>query len=105
MKKHSDKITYSPSDLVNYVRSPFASWMDRYCLENPKAVTPDEETEDQKLIAHTGDEHEQAILSEFKATVPQLAEISRDDVTIARKNTLDAIKAKASIVYQAALGD
>ena len=105
MKKQAGKIIYSPSDLVSYVRSPFASWMDRYYLENPKGVTPDEETEDQKLIAHTGDEHEQAILSEFKATVPQLAEISRDDVTVARKTTLDAIRAKTSIVYQAALGD
>jgi hypothetical protein len=29
--------------------------MDRYCLENPCAVTPDEATEDEQLIAQTGE--------------------------------------------------
>jgi hypothetical protein len=34
MKRHGSQIIYSPSDLVRYAQSPFASWMDRYYLEN-----------------------------------------------------------------------
>ena len=55
-KTPSGQLLYSPSDLVRYLASPFASWMDRYYLEDRGAVTPDEETEDEKLIAQTGDE-------------------------------------------------
>ena len=68
MQKDSGHLLYSPSDLVRYLASPFASWMDRYYLENPGAVTPDEETEDEKLIAQTGDQHERAVLDEFKSS-------------------------------------
>jgi len=103
MKKLSDRIIYSPSDLVRYVASPFASWMDRYYLENPKAVTPDEETEDQKLIARTGDEHERLILEELKASGATVLEISKDDTAAALAETRLAIEKKALIIYQAAL--
>ena len=55
MKKDSSgQLRYSPSDLVRYLASPFASWMDRYHLENPDAVTPDEQTAEDRLIAQTG---------------------------------------------------
>lgn len=104
MRKQEGKIVYSPSDLVRYVASPFASWMDRYYLENPKAVTPDEETEDQKLIAETGNEHERSMLEEFKAATT-VTEIQKDDFHTARKATIAAINSRASIIYQAALSD
>ncbi len=105
MRKQSDnKILYSPSDLVVYVKSPFASWMDRYYLENSKAVTPDEETEDQKLMAETGNGHERSMLEEFKAST-EVVEIPKDDYQAARGATLAAIKSHAPIIYQAALND
>ena len=103
MKKTVGQIVFSPSDLVRYAESPFASWMDRYHLENPGLVQPDEETEDQKLIAQTGDQHERAVLSEFKASIPSLAEIPKDDFSVARAKTLASISGKAPIIYQAAL--
>ena len=53
-KQRSGEVVYAPSDLVRYVASPFASWMDRYHLENPGAVTPDEDAEEAKLIAQSG---------------------------------------------------
>ena len=74
MKKLSGRIIYSPSDLVRYAQSPFASWMDRYYLEHHDALKPDQETEDQKLIARTGDQHEHAVLKEFKSSVASLVE-------------------------------
>src|SRR5947209_7526784 len=103
MRKHADKLIYSPSDLIRFVASPFASWMDRYYLENPNAVTPDEDSEDQKLIAETGDQHEHALLEEFKSSVAEVIEIPKNDFALACLQTLSAIKAKTPIIYQAAL--
>ena len=54
MKKNSaGQLVFSPTDLIRYLASPFASWMERYNLENPGAVQPDKETEDEILIAQT----------------------------------------------------
>jgi len=103
MKKKADRLVYSPTDLVRYLASPFASWMDRYHLENPELVSPDEESEDQRLIAETGDQHERTVLEELKASVPDLIEIQKDDPTGARVATCSAISSKAAIIYQAAL--
>lgn len=103
MKRISGQLLYSPSDLVRYLASPFSSWMDRYCLENPGAVTPDEATEDEQLIAQTGEEHERAVLDDLKSSDAALIEISRSDPAGAREQTLSAISAKTPIIYQAAL--
>ena len=105
MKRQGTHIIYSPSDLVRYAQSPFASWMDRYYLEHRDAITPDQEAEDQKLIAQTGDQHERAVLEEFKSSVPELMEIPKDDAATAHLETIAAIKAQAPIIYQAALED
>jgi uncharacterized protein len=104
-KQRSLEIVYAPSDLVRYVASPFASWMDRYHLENPGAVTPDGDTEEAKLITQTGEEHEQAVLRELKSSTGQVIEIPTHDFAVARAQTLAAIHAKAGIIYQAALGN
>lgn len=105
MKKQSGAIIFSPTDLIRYFESPFASWMDRFHLENPGAVTPDEKTEDQKLIAQTGDQHEQSALNEFSISTPGLVVIPKDDFGAARAATLSALRAKAAIIFQAALAD
>ena len=67
MKKESGAIIYSPSDLIRYLMSPFAPWLDRYNLENPGAITPDQETE-RKLFFRAGDEQESCIHSSFNAS-------------------------------------
>jgi uncharacterized protein len=103
MKKHCGKLLYSPSDLVRYLASPFASWMDRYYLEKPGTITPDEATEDEKLIALTGYHHERMVLDEFKSSAANLIEVPTDDPVVAQTRTLSAINAKAPIIYQAAL--
>lgn len=103
MKKNYDKIIFSPTDLIRYVASPFASWMDRYYLENPEVVAPDKETEDQQLIARTGDEHEHSVLDEFKASGTDVVEIIKKDFATAYTQTMVAIKSRTPIIYQAAL--
>jgi predicted RecB family nuclease len=107
MKKQSGNVIYSPSDLIRYMASPFASWLDRYYLENPGAITPDEATEEERLLSDTGDEHEKSILNEYKASISDLVEIAKDDTKfdVAVMATLAAIQNKAAIIYQAALRD
>ncbi len=102
-KLPSGEIVYSPSDLVVYLASPFASWMDRYYLENPGAILPDEASEDQRLVTQTGIQHEHAVLDDFRSSVPNMVEIPATEKTAVRAATLAAIDAKAPIVYQAAL--
>ncbi|PCI89446.1 hypothetical protein COB18_03980 [Candidatus Kaiserbacteria bacterium] len=104
MRLKSGKIVFSPSDLIRYVSSPYSSWMDRYYLENPKAVTPDADTEDSKLIAHTGNLHEQAVLEEIKSSGENVLEIAYDAAD-AKKQTNNAVNEKIPIIYQASLSD
>jgi predicted RecB family nuclease len=105
MRYEKGRLVFSPSDLIRYLASPFSSWMDRYRLENPEAAIPDEETEDQKLIAQTGNEHEAAVLAEFRASTPGLIEISEVGFEAAARGTLLAVLDRAPVIYQAALSD
>src|SRR4029453_3002171 len=102
MKKQSGIIIYSPTDLIRYLASPFASWQDRYYLENPEAIAPDKQTEEEELLSRTGDKHEQSVLGGYKAST-SVIEIAKGNFATAHAATLAAIKDKASIIYQAAL--
>src|SRR6188508_1618329 len=104
MKRSSTgHLLYSPSDLVRYLASPFASWMDRYYLEHPDAVTPDELSAEERLIAETGQTHEETVLAELKTAPAGVVEIRARDLRSACEETLAAIQAKVPIIYQAAL--
>ena len=101
MKMHSGKLVFSPSELNRYLASPFASWMDRFYLNNRDAVKPDEESEDQKLIAQTGDQHESSVLQDVRSSEAGLVEVSKDGDAV--QATLRAIESLAPVIYQAAL--
>lgn len=103
MRKKEANIIYSPSDLVRYLASPFASWMDRMHLEGVASIVPDEETEDQKLIAVTGYKHEHHTLEHLKTTNAGLVQISNADFETAATLTIDALKTKPPVIFQAAL--
>jgi uncharacterized protein len=107
MKKESGRIIYSPSDLIRYLASPFASWLDRYHLENPDGITPDEQTDEEKVLSQAGDEHEQAVLNGYKTSGSDLVEIAKDEdqFDVAHAATLTAIGNRMPIIYQAALQD
>ena len=79
MKKDSGTIIYSPSDLIRYLASPFGSWLDRYRLEGLGEIKPDEQTEEEKLLSRTGDEHEQSVLKRYKTSGTGLIEIPKDE--------------------------
>ena len=77
--------------------------MDRYLLESPGTISPDEDNESDKLIAQTGIEHEKTVLLELQASTPSLEMVLTKDFDKAHAQTLAAIKSRAPIVYQAAL--
>jgi uncharacterized protein len=93
-------IVFSPSDLITYLKSPFASWMDRARLEGLD-LAPDQETEEEKLIKRTGDEHEAAILDEYKAG--EITLITKDDFDHALQQTRFALLSDTPVIYQGAL--
>ncbi len=99
----SGHLVFSPSDLIRFSTSPFASWMDRYYLENPQLLKPDEDTEDQKLMAQTGDLHEQSVLGEFKSSGNEIFIVEKDDSKLALEQTIAALSERPRIVYKAAL--
>lgn len=103
MRMLSGKLIYSPSDLIRYLASPFASWMDRLHFEQPGVMKPDEEDESMRLIAQTGIDHERAVLAELQAADPGLQSVMTDDFDAALATTLAAINANATTIYQAAL--
>ena len=105
MKKSTGQIIFSPTDLIRYLASPFASWMDRLRLEDPEVVKPDEQSEDEKLVAQAGDQHELVVLGELKVATPQLVEIPKGDFPEDLVKTRAAIEVKSPIIYQAALQD
>lgn len=99
----TQELIFSPSDLVRYLESPFASWMTRYHLENPGVITPDPQSEDMKLIAESGNVHESLVLEEWKSKEPSLVEIHERNIDEAHRLTLEAIAQKAPVIYQGAL--
>jgi len=102
MRRHADgTLTYSPSDLVRFHGSPFATWMDRFALERPGVATPDEATDQDRLVIDLGLRHEARYLGTLRTA-------GRDVIAIAQGRDADtatraALAAGPTIVYQAAL--
>ena len=101
-KEPGGALLYSPSDLVTYLKSPFAAWMERLRIERPGEADPDEETQDEKLVKEMGIEHEKAWLAACrkKGDVVDLGE--GDDATRLSK-TADEMRRGTGVIYQAAL--
>lgn len=102
-KDETGTVIFSPSDLVRYISSPFAAWMDRYHLEFPDQLIPDEPSAELRLIAESGLAHEKAVLEGMRADRVDLAEIDARDFDTAHRATLEAISTKRQVIYQAAL--
>lgn len=98
MRKTNNEYIYSPSDLIRYMESPFASWMERFDLEKPGTLERDQEDAEGKLVAEAGDEHENAYLFSLREKNFDVCEISRSKE--AKELTLKAIKDQRQIIFQ-----
>ena len=103
MRRIQDRYLYSPSDLINFMQSEFITWMDRYYLDFPDAVTPDQPTEEQRLIQQAGIEHETDFLQQLRADGRDVCDVSADQESSVA--TLRAMREGRNIIYQGYLQD
>ena len=105
MKKDQSTLIYSPSDLVLFMRSPFASWLERKLIEDPDSLLGKmDEDPMNALLGEKGDAHEATYLQYFqeKHGVERVACIERDYQTAA-SHTIQAMKDGYEVIFQAYL--
>lgn len=97
-------LVFSPSDLVEFMESPFASWMSRYALDHPEAkpAAGGDPLGAEALLQRRGFEHERQVLAELEASGLSVAALD-PDAADAREQTLAALRAGRDVVYQASL--
>ena len=100
MHYNNNKLIYSPSDIVQFVNSQFACWMNRKLLEEPESVQPDEEDPQLKILQNKGDLHEKAYLEKLLEAGCDICETSSGDRL---QQTQKAIKEERQIIFQARL--
>lgn len=97
---------YSPSDMILYMRSHFASWMERFKVEQPAEANKISLDEDSMmaLLANKGTLHEQNYLSALKAQYgdDQVVIIDSNKGSV-EQDTLDAMKKCYPVIYQGCL--
>ena len=119
MRYDTDRLVFSPSDLVVFLDSEFASWMDRWrieCSKNPEGMTvpvginheglsctPDEQDAESRLIATMGMSHEAAFLQQLLDKGHGVEDIKTvaDDGQL--KATIEAMRNGMEFIYQGRL--
>lgn len=77
-RNRQNDLVYAPSDLIRFLESPFASWMERLRLESPALAIRDEPSEESKLIAETGNAHEKTFLDSLVTSGRDVFTVPRD---------------------------
>ena len=102
MYLESDKIIFSPSDLTQFMDSPFASWMEHLAITHQDLLpVPDKNDELLGVLHDMGNQHESEILEGFEASGLTVANL--DKRTDSYQATLEAMKKGVDIIYQAHL--
>jgi uncharacterized protein len=101
VKRTASRYRFSPSDLVNFVRSDFITWMDRLASECPGLVEPDPDTEEMHFIQDKGIEHERDFMASLKAHGRAVTDFG--DQKEHFQTTLAAMRRGDPIIYQAYL--
>ncbi|UJB73154.1 TM0106 family RecB-like putative nuclease (plasmid) [Acaryochloris sp. 'Moss Beach'] len=92
---------YSPQDLIQFLTSDFACWMDRFALEHPESPPPEHEPDEMlQALVQLGQAHEQKFLTEL---LEQGANVFQVKDRTSFDETLAAMKAGHDYIYQAAL--
>lgn len=102
MMLQDKKNFYSPSDLITFVKSPFATWMDRQYLQDRESLTPDEDDPMLTVLARRGNEHEHRYLNTLKDQNLDVSEIDQNDKN-AQERTLEAVEKGREVIFQARL--
>ena len=101
----SAQLIYSPSDLMRFVESPFASWMARFELERPDSgIDKDPRDLMKELLSRLEEQHETQVKQEFIAKGLWVITVDRcggDDAAF--KQTLAAMADGADVIGGACL--
>jgi uncharacterized protein len=98
-------LVFSPSDLIIFVASPFASWMERLTLEQPDhGIESDGHDPLLQTLANRGMQHERAYLDQLNVQGLGMVVIDNSAPQAAESATRDAMQAGADVIYQARLG-
>ena len=100
MHKLNGNYIYSPSDLITFMESDYVSWMERFSLECPDTVEPDEAREEDLIIRAKGEEHEETFLEKLLADGHDVI-----DLKSVREpgETIQAMQAGHEVIYQGSL--
>jgi len=104
--KTNNSMTYSPSDLMVFMNSPFSSWMARLSADFPERLEGIEKDHDEMmgLLASKCNEHETLFLDELKQQygADNVAVINPDRAT-AQQATKEAMDTGYQVIFQAYL--
>ena len=102
MRIQSGKFLYSPSDLITFMESPFASWMEKAKILDPSfQELMDPEDEMLKLLQKKGYEHEADFLEVIKETGREIHKINSLSPEEMKAETREAMKAGRNVIAQA----
>ena len=95
---------FSPSDLITFMESPFASYMDRRLLGDKSVLSLiDPEDEMLKALQQKGYDHEAAFLEKLRSEGKEVVFIERASPGLMRKRTRKAMKSGVDVIAQAYL--
>ncbi len=98
----SNNLVFSPSDLTQFMDSPFASWMEHLALIKPDELPiADENDELMDVLQGMGNQHELTVLDSFKERGLSVAKLSKQ--TNPLEATFTAMQNGIDIIYQANL--
>jgi len=101
MHRQGSDLVFSPSDLISFMESEYISWMDRYHLEFPDRVAPDEEGEEDRLVRRKGREHEEEFLKALRDSGRDVLDLS--GAASRHQATLNAMRSGQDVIYQGEL--
>jgi len=95
---------YSPSDLITFMDSAFASHMERWRLHDSSiARLMDQEDAMLQMLQQKGYDHEDAFLEDLKIEGKSVVLIERASTAVMRQLTRDAMKSGTDVIAQAYL--
>ncbi|NJM67204.1 MAG: TM0106 family RecB-like putative nuclease [Acaryochloris sp. RU_4_1] len=101
MQRSPTGLVYSPQDLIGFLNSEFACWMDRFSLEHPEHPSPEHEPDEMlNALVQLGQAHEQKFLSDL---LQQGADVCQIENRTDFEMTFAAMQAGHDYIYQAAL--
>jgi predicted RecB family nuclease len=101
MYRTGSEFVFSPSDLITFMGSPFASWMDRLRAEDRAgSFEPDPTDPMMEALQNKGLVHEEAVLIGLKNQFQNVVEIDSSNRSKALDATIAAIREGVDVIFQ-----